>query len=165
MHRLCLLWGHKTVLTEKECWSHGKVDLWPCWRCPYHERQHWMHSIPKMLKVSRPRINLTFRQILRPERWADYWHLLSLQIFHDYCQEPFLTYQCCSLHCLCKAIQGHGHSQDIARLGTQISAWFADTLLHIPCYLSVETAEQTCRWWFGHLMPRMVYGLSIWAAL
>ena len=28
---------------------------------------HWTHSIPKMLRVSQPRINLTFRQIVHPE--------------------------------------------------------------------------------------------------
>ena len=31
-------------------------------------QQHWTHSIPKMLRVSHPRINLTFRQIVHPER-------------------------------------------------------------------------------------------------
>lgn len=30
-------------------------------------QQHWTHSIPKMLRVSQPRINLTFRQIVHPE--------------------------------------------------------------------------------------------------
>ncbi|KAL3132616.1 hypothetical protein ABBQ32_009144 [Trebouxia sp. C0010 RCD-2024] len=30
-------------------------------------QQHWTHSIPKMLRVSQPRINLTFRQIVQPE--------------------------------------------------------------------------------------------------
>ena len=30
-------------------------------------QQYWTHSIPKMLRVSQPRINLTFRQIVHPE--------------------------------------------------------------------------------------------------
>ena len=30
-------------------------------------QQHWMHSIPKMLRISQPRINLTFRQVVQPE--------------------------------------------------------------------------------------------------
>lgn len=30
-------------------------------------QQHWTHSIPKMTRVAQPRINLTFRQIVRPE--------------------------------------------------------------------------------------------------
>lgn len=31
-------------------------------------QQHWTHSIPKMLRVTQPRINLTFRQIVQPDR-------------------------------------------------------------------------------------------------
>lgn len=30
-------------------------------------QRHWMHSIPKMLRIDEPRINLTFRQITHPE--------------------------------------------------------------------------------------------------
>jgi len=30
-------------------------------------QRHWTHSIPKAMQVAQPRINLTFRQITRPE--------------------------------------------------------------------------------------------------
>jgi hypothetical protein len=33
-------------------------------------QQHWQHCVPKRKKVLGPRINLTFRNIIRPEKPA-----------------------------------------------------------------------------------------------